>query len=142
MRINKPIVNYKDWKTKVIIGYVLIIALFCVATTWILFVTVPQAMEDTNRSESPVASQVEKDATADAESALQGEDAEQLSASANSVVGGGTYAVQAEDMAHDQGNSLASIQVFGFGLLLAVLLIAALLSYWSYSAALYGKFEP
>ena len=32
MRINKPIVNYKDWKTKVIIGYVLIIALFCVAT--------------------------------------------------------------------------------------------------------------
>ena len=55
MRINKPIVNYKDWKTKVIIGYVLIIALFCVATTWILFVTVPQAMEDMNRSESPVA---------------------------------------------------------------------------------------
>lgn len=155
MRINKPIVNYKDWKTKVIIGYVLIIALFCVATTWILFVTVPQAMEEMNRSESSVASQVEKDATANAESALQGEDAEQLSASANSVVGGGTYTVQAEDMARDQGNSLASIQVFGFGLLLAVLLIAALLSYWSYSAALnsvertepcarelYGKFEP
>ncbi|PWL91927.1 MAG: hypothetical protein DBY11_01175, partial [Eggerthellales bacterium] len=136
MRINKPIVNYKDWKTKVIIGYVLIIALFCVATTWILFVTVPQAMEEMNRSESSVASQVEKDATANAESALQGEDAEQLSASANSVVGGGTYTVQAEDMARDQGNSLASIQVFGFGLLLAVLLIAALLSYWSYSAAL------
>ena len=152
MRINKPIVNYKDWKTKVIIGYVLIIALFCVATTWILFVTVPQAMEEMNRSESSVASQVEKDATANAESALQGEDAEQLSASANSVVGGGTYTVQAEDMARDQGNSLASIQVFGFGLLLAVLLIAALLSYWSYSAALnsverteralYGEFEP
>ncbi len=136
MRINKPIVNYKDWKTKVIIGYVLIIALFCVTTTWILFVTVPQAMEDINRSESSVASQVEKDVTANAESALQGEDAEQLSASANSVVGGGTYAVQAEDAARDQGNSLASIQVFGFGLLLAVLLIAALLSYWSYSAAL------
>ena len=93
-------------------------------------------MEEMNRSESSGASQVEKDATANAESALQGEDAEQLSASANSVVGGGTYAVQAEDMAHNQGNSLASIQVFGFGLLLAVLLIAALLSYWSYSAAL------
>lgn len=136
MRINKPIVNYKDWKTKVIIGYVLIIALFCVATTWILFVTVPQAMEEMNHSESSVASQVEKETMANAESALQDEDAEQLSASANSVVGGGTYAVQAEDMAHDQGNSLASIQVFGFGLLLAVLLIAALLSYWSYSAAL------
>ena len=136
MRINKPIVNYKDWKTKVIIGYVLIIALFCVATTWILFVTVPQAMEDMNRSESPVASQVEDDTAADTEGVLQGEDAEQLSASANSVVGGGTYTVQAEDAARDQGNSLASIQVFGFGLLLAVLLIAALLSYWSYSAAL------
>ena len=99
MRINKPIVNYKDWKTKVIIGYVLIIALFCVATTWILFVTVPQAMEDMNRSESPVASQVEADTAADTEGVLQGEDAEQLSASANSVVGGGTYTVQAEDAA-------------------------------------------
>ena len=124
MRINKPIVNYKDWKTKVIIGYVLIIALFCVATTWILFVTVPQAMEDMNRSESPVASQVEDDTAADTEGVLQGEDAEQLSASANSVVGGGTYTVQAEDAARDQGNSLASIQVFGFGLLLAVLLLS------------------
>ena len=74
-----------------------------------------------NHSESSVASQVEKETMANAESALQDEDAEQLSASANSVVDGGTYAVQAEDMAHDQGNSLASIQVFGFGLLLAVL---------------------
>ena len=104
MRINKPIVNYKDWKTKVIIGYVLIIALFCVATTWILFVTVPQSMEDMNRSESPVASQVEDDTAADTEGVLQGEDAEQLSASANSVVGGGTNTVQAEDAARDQGN--------------------------------------
>lgn len=103
MRINKPIVNYKDWKTKVIIGYVLIIALFCVATTWILFVTVPQAMEDMNRSESPVASQVEDDTAADTEGVLQGEDAEQLSASANSVVGGGTYTVQAEDAARRSG---------------------------------------
>lgn len=103
MRINKPIVNYKDWKTKVIIGYVLIIALFCVATTWILFVTVPQAMEDMNRSESPVASQVEDDTAADTEGVLQGEDAEQLSASANSVVGGGTYTVQAEDAGSRSG---------------------------------------
>ena len=78
MRINNPIVNYKDWKPKVIIGYVLIIALFCVATTWILFVTVPQAMEDMNRSESPVASQVEDDTAADTEGVLQGEDADCL----------------------------------------------------------------
>lgn len=136
MRINKPIVNYKDWKTKVIIGYVLIIALFCIATTWILFVTVPQAIEEVHRSESPVASQAEDVATASTGDVVQSDDSEQLSTSANNVVGGSAYTVQTKDAARDQENSLASIQVFGFGLLLAVLLIAALLSYWSYSAAL------
>lgn len=136
MRINKPIVNYKDWKTKVIIGYVLIIALFCIATTWILFVTVPQAIEEVHRTESSVVSQAEDVATASTGDVVQSDDSEQLSTSANNVVGGSAYTVQTKDATRDQENSLASIQVFGFGLLLAVLLIAALLSYWSYSAAL------
>lgn len=90
MRINKSLINSKDWKTKVIIGYVLIIALFCIATSWILFITVPDALHELYDQEDP--------------------------SSINAI--------------------LAPIQVFGFGLLLVILLVASLLSYWSYSAAL------
>ena len=90
MRINKSIINSKDWKTKVIIGYVLIIALFCIATSWILFITIPDALHTLYDQDDP--------------------------SNINAI--------------------LAPIQVFGFGLLLVILLIASLLSYWSYSAAL------
>ncbi len=90
MRINKSLINSKDWKTKVIIGYVLIIALFCIATSWILFITVPDALHELYDQEDP--------------------------SNINAI--------------------LAPIQVFGFGLLLVILLVASLLSYWSYSAAL------
>lgn len=90
MRIKKPSINSKDWKTKVIIGYVLIIALFCIATSWILFITVPDALHELYDQGDPSA--------------------------VNAI--------------------LAPIQVFGFGLLLVILLVASLLSYWSYSAAL------
>lgn len=92
MRINKPIIDSKDWKTKVIIGYVLIIALFCIAMSWILFVTIPEALHALYDQDDPSGISI-------------------------NVI-------------------LAPIQVFGFGLLLAILLVASLLSYWSYSAAL------
>lgn len=211
MRINKTNINYRDWKTKVIIGYVLIIALFCAATSWILFSTVPSAVYDVYEKqidsvvdivqvgleESDDASAnilkgkldrfaeegtydfwlYTQDGTLVAQSTYktdseEGDTSSSLIASSQSVitddsedaarVKGGfflsdlfregiprtlekkaeikiadvPYMLVVEDSASNIAGCIASIQVFGFGLLLTVLLIASLLSYWSYGAAL------
>jgi signal transduction histidine kinase len=123
MRINKKSISSKDWKTKVILGYVLIIALFCIATSWILFVTVPDAIQHIH----------EADTAASAALMSSGTD----HATASSMEAGEGAANQSDEGSQDSLSALlAPIQVFGFGLLLAVLLIASLLSYWSYGAAL------
>lgn len=215
MRINKTTLNYKDWKTKVIVGYVLIIALFCVATSWILFVTVPQALKDVYEEEivsevdtvqtalealpanlseddldgyfkklvketpytfelrsedssliiqstpaNPSSStengseqaliaqgqsqvpsdggeeQVSKSSAVSLNNVFEGSSSGGLYAQTEVTIGGDRYTLQAEGDSSIIDARLIPIQVFGFGLLLAVLLIASLLSYWSYSAAL------
>lgn len=211
MRINKTSINYRDWKTKVIVGYVLIIALFCAATSWILFSTVPGAVHDVYEEQIDsvvnivqVSLEESEDASTEALKAKLDRYAKEgtydfrlydqngalvaqsvpkvdsgaestnssLITSSQSVITDDSedaaraksgfflsdvfgesaprtiekkaevqimdvpYVLVVKDSASNSAGCIASIQVFGFGLLLTVLLIASLLSYWSYGAAL------
>lgn len=212
MHINKTGINYRDWKTKVIIGYVLIIALFCITTSWILFATVPNAVfaqfekqidsvakivqttinesedlslesfktkvdnfskdsdyqyslydqsgslilqsvqesqseqsENTNVLLNSSSQSTIPNETVDASGPLDDfffnkvffdDSAYSIEKKIEVQIDGNPYELVVKESASSYSNCVTSIQVFGFGLLLAVLLVASLLSYWSYGAAL------
>ena len=51
MRIKKLQIDFRDWKTKIIMGFSLIIIFFSFTTSWILFVTFPNTVKDSHLKE-------------------------------------------------------------------------------------------
>lgn len=51
MRIKKLQIDFRDWKTKIIMGFSLIIIFFSLTTSWILFVTFPNTVKDSHLKE-------------------------------------------------------------------------------------------
>ncbi len=214
MPFSRPKIRNTGWKAKVILGYVLIILLFCTTSAWTLFITVTNATEDNHHRDmetfthsvkvsieastndsvaalldrlsettpyiielrdndgSSIAysdrgaqtySSTQKDrsqvthfnpfsfgstltedvtVTSDTDSVTQEVQAfdssseEVLSVEQPVTFNGTTVQLVVSEPLSTMSDRVASTQVFGFGLLLTSLLLACLLSYWSYSAAL------